>query len=128
MTIPFTPDEENPFPSVGSADGFMQGAMFSALNTRTQASVVEMLQSQMQTSDVWGSLWEVFWDFVRQPIDWLIEILKGLFPWIDWENLPTEFGNILNWIKDAIHAIPFFGDFILGAETFIEALIRNLVY
>lgn len=128
MTIPFTPDEENPFPSVGSSQGFLKGAAFSALNNRTQDNVTAMLKSQVQDNDAWTGLWELFWDFIRQPFNWVIDIFKVLFPWVDWENLPTEFAHVVQWIKDALYAIPFFGDFIRGAETFIEALIRNLVY
>lgn len=61
-------------------------------------------------------------------LDMIVDLLKGLFPWIPWDSIPETLEDIWQWILDGIHAIPFFGDFITGAETFVEAFIRNVIY
>lgn len=130
MTIPFTPEGENTSPEVASFDGLVVGAAFSALNNRTESAIRDQINSSLLDVDgdsVWATLWDVFWGFIKQPIEWVIEVFKTLFPWVDWENLPETFEDILEWIKDALYAIPFFGDFLQGAETFVQALLRNVI-
>ena len=130
MTIPFTPDETNATPEVAAFDGLVSGAAFSALNARTETAIRTQIQNDLLDTDgdsVWAGLWDIFWGFIKQPIEWVIDVFKTLFPWVPWNSLPQEFDNILAWIKDALGAIPFFGDFIEGAETFVQALLRNVI-
>lgn len=131
MTIPFTPANSGDTPQVAAFDGLVTGAAFSALNARTEQAIRTQLQDNLldtQGDSVWATLWDTFWGFIKQPIEWVVGLLQQLFPWIDWASIPQNFESMLTWINDQLLAIPFFGDFIQGAETFVEALIRNLVY
>lgn len=87
-------------------------------------------------TNVGGAVQAIIENLITRPLmatiemlgQWLTTILQTLFPWIDWAGIPDDVNELLAWFGDVLHSIPFFGDFLTGAETFVEALIRNLVH
>lgn len=87
-------------------------------------------------TNVGGAVAAIIDNLITKPLmatletlgEWFTAILQTLFPWVPWAELPEKVEDLLQWFSDSLHAIPFFGDFLEGAETFIQALIRNIVH
>ena len=83
-------------------------------------------------NNVGGAVGAIIEALITRPLNFtmelLVQLLQTLFPWVPWASIPEKIEDVFEWVIDSLHAIPFFGDFLMGAETFVEAFIRNIVY